>query len=77
MRYEGQQEAEIHRQAAELEWEVPPVVVPVIFYIIKKQLLVHLRDRQKNTAGEEQVEVEGLRAGPQLPRGKGGKRDAE
>ena len=47
MRNKGQQQAEVHRQAAELEWKIPPVVVPVVFYVIEKKLFVDLGKCQK------------------------------
>ena len=31
MRNKGQQQAEVHRQAAELKWKIPPVEMPVKF----------------------------------------------
>lgn len=58
MRNKGQQQAEVHRQAAELEWKIPPVVVPVVFYVIEKKLFVDLGKCQKNTAGKEQMQTE-------------------
>ena len=77
MRNKGQQQAEVHRQAAELEWKIPPVVVPVVFYVIEKKLFVDLGKCQKNTAGKEQMQTERFGARPQFPGGKGGERDAD
>ena len=73
----GQQQTEVHRQAAELEWKIPPVVVPVVFYVIEKKLFVDLGKCQKNTAGKEQMQAERFGARPQLPGSKGGERDAD
>ena len=67
MRNKGQQQAEVHRQATELEWKIPPVVVPVVFYVIEKKLFVDLGKCQKNTAGKEQMQTERFGARPQLP----------
>ncbi|WP_363315258.1 hypothetical protein [uncultured Clostridium sp.] len=77
MRNKGQQQAEVHRQAAELEWKIPPVVVSVVFYVIEKKLFVDLGKCQKDAAGKEQVQTERFGARPQLPGGKGGERDAD
>ena len=77
MRNKGQQQAEVHRQAAELEWKIPPVIVPVVFYVIEKKLFVDLGKCQKNTAGKEQMQTECFGARPQFPCGKGGERDAD
>ncbi|MFR8330257.1 hypothetical protein [Clostridium sp. CAG:43] len=77
MRNKGQQQAEVHRQAAELEWKIPPVVVPVVFYVIEKKLFVDLGKCQKNTAGKEQMQTERFGARPQFPCGKGSERDAD
>ena len=43
MRNKGQQQAEVHRQAAELEWKIPPVVVLVVFYVIEKKAVCRPR----------------------------------
>ena len=77
MRNKGQQQAEVHRQATELEWKIPPVVVLVVFYVIEKKLFVDLGKCQKNTAGKEQMQTERFGARPQFPCGKGGERDAD
>ena len=68
---------DVHGNAAELEWKIPPVVVPVVFYVIEKKLFVDLGKCQKNTAGKEQMQTERFGARPQLPGGKGGEWDAD
>ena len=74
---ERRSQTDVHGNAAELEWKIPPVVVLVVFYVIEKKLFVDLGKCQKNTAGKEQMQTERFGARPQLPGGKGGEWDAD
>lgn len=74
---ERRSQTDVHGNAAELEWKIPPVVVPVVFYVIEKKLFVDLGKCQKNTAGKEQMQTERFGARPQFPCGKGGEQDAD
>ena len=73
----GDQPDFLNGNAAQLEWKIPPVVVPVVFYVIEKKLFVDLGKCQKNTAGKEQMQTERFGARPQFPCGKGSERDAD
>ena len=46
----GDHKQQIHGNAAQLEWKIPPVVMAVIFYIINKKLFVCFCQRQYQAA---------------------------
>ena len=46
----GNPKPQIHGNAAQLEWKIPPVVTAVIFYIIDKKLFVCFCQRQYQAA---------------------------
>ena len=48
--YEWKQQAQVHGNAAQLEWKIPPVVLPAVDNIIQESLLINLTDSQ-NQAG--------------------------
>lgn len=50
----GQDEAEIHGDAAKLKWKIPPVVLLLIYHVIQEQLLVNLACGQDNAAEKQQ-----------------------
>lgn len=48
-----EQQAQIHRYAAELEWKIPPVIMAIVYNKIKKALLVAFCQEQKQAAEKE------------------------
>ena len=55
--YEWKQQAQVHGNAAQLEWKIPPVVLPAVDNIIQESLLINLTDSQNQAAGWQHLRM--------------------